>query len=97
MPNRPEIRHVVLFSAKREDDIPKIIDGLSLLKSIEFCSFLEVRENLRADSLSNEIDVVVYAEFSSQETLNAFKAHPIYQEAINIVRPLRDLRFVADF
>ena len=31
------------------------------------------------------------------EALAAYKAHPIYQESIDIVRPLRDMRVPADF
>jgi len=56
-----------------------------------------VETNLLADTLSNEIDVVVYGEFADAEALAAYKAHPIYKKSIAAVRPLRNLRIVADF
>jgi hypothetical protein len=56
-----------------------------------------VAENLKCDDVSNEIDIVLVAEFASLEDLEAYKAHPLYQEGIRTVRPLRELRFSADF
>ena len=97
MSARPTIRHVVFFSSKDTADVPRIIDGLSLLGKIPYADFFEVRENTRDDALSGEVDVVVYAEFASNEALSAYKSHPLYLEAIAIVRPLRDLRIAADF
>jgi hypothetical protein len=97
MQTRLNIRHVVFFSAKDKADIPRIVDGLSLLGKIPHTDSFEVRENTRNDILSGEVDVVVYAEFTNQEALTAYKSHPIYQEAIDIVRPLRELRIAADF
>lgn len=97
MADRTHIRHVVFFSAKDQADLPRIMEGLKLLADIPHAEVFEVRRNTRDDALSNEVDVVVYAEFGSQEHLTAYKAHPLYQEAIDIVRPLRDLRIAADF
>ena len=97
MSDRPKIRHVVFFSSKDQADIPRIVEGLSILGNIPHSDFFEVRKNIREDALSGEVDVVVYAEFASDEALSAYKAHPLYLEAINIVRPLRDLRIAADF
>ncbi len=97
MPTRPAIRHVVFFSAKDKADLPRIVEGLSLLGRIPDADCFEVRQNTRNDTLSGEVDVVVYAEFASAEALAAYKAHPLYQQSIDIVRPLRDLRIAADF
>ncbi|WP_298256608.1 Dabb family protein [uncultured Litoreibacter sp.] len=97
MSARPNIRHVVFFSAKEKTDVARIIEGLSLLGGIPDAEVFEVRKNTRDDALSGEVDVVVYAEFASQEALTAYKSHPLYAEAIDIVRPLRDLRIAADF
>ncbi|MBM2291625.1 Dabb family protein [Sulfitobacter pseudonitzschiae] len=97
MSERPAIRHVVFFSAKDPADVARIIEGLSLLADIPHSDVFEVRRNIRDDALSGEADVVVYAEFASVEALTAYKAHPLYQESINRVRPLRDLRIAADF
>ena len=55
-----------------------------------------MRLDEKLDEISNEIDVVVYAEFPSEEALNAFKLHPLYEESIERVRPNCELRLVAD-
>lgn len=97
MPERPTIRHVVFFSAKDKADVARIIEGLSRLGKIPQTEVFEVRQNTRDDALSGEVDVIVYAEFANADALAAYKAHPIYQESIDIVRPLRELRIAADF
>lgn len=97
MKDRSFIRHVVLFSAKDKADVTRIVEGLSMLADIQQASVFEVVQNNRTDALSDEVDVVVYGEFKDQAALDAYKAHPIYQDCIDIVRPLRDLRIAADF
>jgi hypothetical protein len=97
MSPRPNIRHVVFFSAKNKDDVSRIVEGLSLLAKIPHADLFEVRKNARDDALSGEVDVVVYAEFANIEALAAYKSHPLYQQSIDIVRPLRGLRIAADF
>lgn len=91
------IRHIVMFSAKRSEDIEAIYRGLRLLEGIPAAQLLEVSHNQKTDQLGNDIDVVVYGEFADDSALAAFKAHPLYSEAISIVRPLRDLRVAADY
>jgi quinol monooxygenase YgiN len=44
-----------------------------------------------------QVDLVVYAEFTDEAALAAYKADPIYAECIALVRPLRELRIAADF
>ena len=95
--HRTFIRHVVFFSAVDKNDVDRIVDGLSLLKEIKHASVIEVVKNSRVDQLSGEIDVVVYAEFEDEDALQAYKAHPIYQQSIDIVKPMRDVRIAADF
>ncbi|WP_038959898.1 Dabb family protein [Bradyrhizobium japonicum] len=90
------IRHIVFFSAK-EAHIDQIIEGLSLLTTIPHARRLEVARNRKTDQLGNDIDIVVYGEFDSETELAAYKAHELYQESIKRVRPLRELRFAADF
>lgn len=90
------IRHIVMFSAKNPDDIPAIEEGLRMLAAIPGALAFEVSRNRKLDAITNEIDVVVYAEFADDAALAAYKAHPIYQQAISVVRPLRQLRFAAD-
>ncbi len=97
MTDRPGLRHVVFFSAKDKADIPRIVAGLRMLAGIPHAELFEVRENTRHDALSGEVDVVVYAEFASATDLAAYKDHPLYQAAIDVVRPLREMRIAADF
>lgn len=68
-----------------------------MLGTIPHVGTFEVSENSKVDTLGNEIDVVVYGEFADADALAAYKAHPIYAEATARVRPLRELRFAADF
>ncbi|MCK1744457.1 Dabb family protein [Bradyrhizobium sp. 139] len=91
------IRHIVLFSAKDKAHIDQIIEGLSLLTTIPHASRIEIARNSKRDQLGNDIDVVVYGEFASELELAAYKAHRLYQESIRRVRPLRELRFAADY
>lgn len=97
MTDRPTLRHVVFFSAKDKADVPRIVAGLNLLADIPHARFFEVRENRQRDALSSEVDVIVYAEFDSEEALAAYKADPLYEASIKAVRPLRDMRVAADF
>ncbi|MEY9981514.1 hypothetical protein ABH995_000851 [Bradyrhizobium yuanmingense] len=90
------IRHIVLFTAKEKAQIDQIIDGLSVLAAIPHARRLEVARNRKTDQLGNDIDVVVYGEFDDETDLAAYKAHHLYQESIERVRPLRELRFAAD-
>ncbi|MCP3380390.1 Dabb family protein [Bradyrhizobium sp. CCGUVB4N] len=91
------ICHIVLFTAKDEGHIDGIIEGLSVLTTIPHARRLEVARNRKTDQLGNDIDVVVYGEFESEAELAAYKAHDLYQESIRRVRPLRELRFAADY
>lgn len=95
--DRPLIRHVVFFSARRREDVDRIVEGLGMLAEIPHLRHFEVRRNLAQDGFSNEVDVVVYAEFDDAEAMAAYRAHPIYARCIEVVRPLRDLRMAADF
>ncbi|MBN9062070.1 MAG: stress responsive protein [Rhizobiales bacterium 65-9] len=91
------IRHVVLFSAKDKTDIERIIDGLSVLARIPNARRLEVARNARIDQIDNSVDVIVYGEFDDEAEFAAYKAHPLYEESIRRVRPIRELRIAADY
>ena len=69
------IRHIVFFSARRRDDVEAIRAGLSALAAIPYASLFEVALNRKVDPLSDEVDVVVYAEFEDEAALAAYKAH----------------------
>lgn len=91
------IRHIVFFSARDRADVEAIRAGLAILTGIPHADRLEVAVNARADALSGEVDVVVYGEFRDAAALAAYKAHPLYQRSIELVRPLRELRVAADY
>lgn len=91
------IRHIVMFSAKDPAEIDTIQAALAQLARIPDARRLEVARNARRDGLSSEIDLVVYGEFDDWAALDRYKAHPLYAEAIAVVRPRRELRFAVDF
>jgi hypothetical protein len=91
------IRHIVLFSAKRPEDIQAIQEGLAALAGIGAARHIEVGRNMKLDRWSSEVDVALYGEFDDERALAAFKAHPIYEETIGRVRSLREMRMVADW
>ena len=95
--NSAIIRHVVFFSAKDPRDIDQIVDGLSMLSAIPSVKHFEVSRNRNEDRFANDVDVIVYAEFEHDAALKAYRAHQIYQDCIDLVRPLRDMRIAADF
>jgi hypothetical protein len=91
------IRHIVFFSARDRNDVGRVRAGLAELARIPHSQVFEVALNSKVDPLSDEIDVVVYAEFADQAALAAYKAHPLYAGTTAKVKPLRELRFSADF
>ncbi|QYX55740.1 Dabb family protein [Roseovarius sp. SCSIO 43702] len=92
------IRHIVFFSARDRADLDAIHEGLMTLSRIPHARHFELGRNLQADTISEtHVDIVVYAEFEDEEALAAYKAHPLYAEAIRLVRPLRETRIAADF
>lgn len=90
------IRHIVFFSARRREDVEAIRSGLEALGTIPHSTLFEVSLNTKVDPLSDEVDVVVYAEFRDEAALAAYKVHPVYRETTARVRPLRELRLSAD-
>ena len=91
------IRHIVFFTAKDPATIDTIIGELSALGTIPGVEHFEAVRNAKIDQISNEVDLVVYAEFADEAALRAYKAHPTYAETTRRVRPMRELRFSADF
>lgn len=90
------IRHIVFFTVKDRADIGAVREGLSALASIPHADLFEVTENKRVDPMCDRIDLVVYGEFRDWDAFAAFKAHPVYSQTTERVRPLRELRFSAD-
>lgn len=91
------IRHIVFFNAADRDSLEMIQVGLSILTEIPHARRLEIGANLKSDQLCNDIDFVVYGEFDDEAALAAFKAHPLYEASIKLVRPLRQLRIAVDY
>ena len=91
------IRHIVFFTAKRREDVETIRLSLTRLGDIPHSLAFEVVANAKVDPLGNDVDVVVYAEFADEAALAAYKADPVYDETTRLVRPLRELRYSADF
>jgi hypothetical protein len=91
------IRHIVFFSARDPKDIDRIREGLSILTEIPHAARLEIGSNVKTDQLGHDVDLVVYGEFADEAALAAYKAHPLYQRSIEIVRPLREIRMAADY
>ncbi len=90
------IRHIVFFSAKDKNKIDEVYNGLKVLETIPGDWTLSITKNQKVDLYANDVDVVVYGEFPSDEALERYKHHPIYQECTKTVRPLRDLRYAVD-
>lgn len=92
----PMIRHIVLFTAKSPDLIDDVYRGLKQLETIEGNWLLRVTKNNKIDQIANDIDVVVYGEFPDEAAIKTYKSHPTYENAIKIVRPIRDQRYAVD-
>lgn len=90
------IRHIVFFSAKDKANIAAITKGLAKLGTIPGVDVFEIALNTKVDTISDEIDVVVYAEFKDDAALEAWKADPRYDETTRLVRPMRESRYSAD-
>ena len=90
------IRHIVFFSVRPGVDVETVRTGLMRLGDIPHSDVFEVMTNTKTDPLSDEIDVVVYAEFADADALAAYKAHPIWAETTAKVRPMREMRYSAD-
>lgn len=91
------IRHIVFFSVRDHADLDRVRAGLSVLTANPHASRLEIGENVKTDQLGTAVDLVVYGEFVDAAALAAYKAHPLYQQSIELVRPLREIRMAADF
>lgn len=92
------IRHVVMFSIRRPEDAETVYRGLCLLKANPHAQHLEIARNMATDPIpQQQVDFIVYGEFTDEDALTAFKAHESYAASIAMVRPLRDLRIAADF
>jgi quinol monooxygenase YgiN len=93
---RPMIRHIVFFTVKPEN-VEAVRAGLSILTEIPHARLLEIGTNVKTDGFHQGIDLVVYGEFDDEAALAAYKAHPLYEESIRRVKPLREERFAADY
>lgn len=90
------IRHIVFFTVQPEN-LQAVRAGLSILTEIPHAIRLEIGSNVKTDRFHQGIDLVVYGEFEDEAALAAYKAHPLYEESIRRVKPLREERYAADY
>ena len=90
------IRHIVFFTVSPEN-LEAVRAGLSILTEIPHANRLEIGSNVKTDGFHRDIDLVVYGEFEDAAALAAYKAHPLYEESIRRVKPLREQRYAADY
>lgn len=93
----PLIRHIVFFSVPDRENLETVRAGLAILTGIPHARHLEIGTSAKSDLFDNSVDLVVYGEFDDEEALAAYRAHPLYQESIARVKPLRELRIAADY
>ncbi len=91
------IRHIVFFTVPERANLAAVLQGLSILTGIPHARRLEIGTNIRADRFDGRIDVVVHGEFDDEQALAAYHSHPLYQQSIDRVKPLRGERFAADY
>ena len=92
------IRHLVFFRARDPMDLPRMRQTLMTLAGIDGVRGFEVGVNEQRDEGSDDdIDLVVHAVFDDAEALVAYKASPIYQRSVALVRPLREVRIAVDY
>lgn len=91
------LRHIVFFSAKSPEQVDTIVEVLGTYADIPGVQDFQVKRCIKHDALSNEIDIVLHAVFESEAALAAYKEHPLYLAGTEIVRPIRQLRFAADY
>lgn len=91
------IRHIVFFTVPEPENAAAVLAGLSILTQNPHALKLEIGTNLKSDRLGSEVDFIVYGEFADEAALAAYKAHPLYQQSIDLVRPLREMRIAADY
>ncbi|MEM8552082.1 MAG: Dabb family protein [Pseudomonadota bacterium] len=91
------IRHIVFFSIPDPARVDFVVNTLRGYAAIPEVRSIEVERNNKRDAISHEIDVVLHATFDDLAALERYKRHPIYEAGTRAVRPLRHLRFVADY
>ena len=90
------IRHIVFFTAAQEQR-QAVYDGLCMLKQIPHAARLEITFNSKIDLYANDVDIIVYGEFKDRAAFDAYKADPIYHACTAKVKPMREMRFAADY
>ncbi len=91
------IRHIACLTVKHAEDLDRTRRLLNRLGEIPHALAFEVAANARIDPIGDAADIAVYGEFADEAALATWKAKPIYQERTQVVRPLRELRWSADF
>lgn len=91
------INHIVLFSVKHETMISDVVENLTRLSEIPGCKNFQINRNKYLDQFSQEIDIILTCQFDDHRALASYKSHPTYRYVTEVVKKLRDQRFVIDF
>jgi quinol monooxygenase YgiN len=92
------IRHLVFFTAKDPADLEVMRETFATLAHIPGVRAFEVGVNVRSDERTDDApDLVVHAVLDDEDALAAYRAHPIYQRSVAVVRPLRERRIAVDY
>lgn len=91
------IRHIVFFTVSEPENRDAVLAGLSQLTGIKHALKLEIGTNIKSDQWDRGIDFIVYGEFEDEAALAAYKADPVYLKSTATVKPLREMRYAADF
>ncbi len=98
------IKHYVFFELKEGYEGESKQESAEIVKkafeemrgNIPELRHIEVGLSAKVDSLSKEVDVLLYCEFESFEDMGSYHAHPEFLKTIEIVRPRRLNRWAVD-
>jgi Stress responsive A/B Barrel Domain len=95
------IRHIVIWrlSEKAKKDIDTVLKPVHalvgpLLSNVAGLKRLELQSN-KSES-PDAVDLLLYSEFDSWESLHAYEAHPLHLELRRLIGPIRSERRVFD-
>lgn len=82
----------------REENALFIKENLeSMIGKIPRIRKLEVGLNEKVDPHSQNVDLMLFVEFESYEDLDAYLIHPVHQDVVRKIGPLRKERWAVDY
>ena len=76
------IRHIVFFTAKQQENVDAVYNGLKILETIPCKGTVCIHKNMKIDQIDNTVDIVVEGIFADEHAMAEYKSHPTYQESI---------------